>query len=325
VSSGPNTHRIGWIGVGRMGYPMAERLLKRGHAVHVWNRTRAKAEPLQAKGAKLVDRPSDLCNVDILFTMVSTAADLDEVLFGKDGAIDGAGHAVPRILVDWSSIGADESSAIRARIESRGAAFLASPVSGNGKTVRAGKLSCVVSGPDDAFEAAKPYLETVAANGVAYVGAGDLARICKVAHNVLLGVVIQNLAEITVLAEKAGVPRHAFLQFINNSVMGSVFTRYKSPALVNLDWTTTFTPTLLRKDLDLGLAAARELGVAMPVTAATREALQAHFGAASLRDDVAGYLARDFAALLETVALAAGMRLTSENKTVPSGLEMPDE
>src|SRR5260221_7686517 len=287
-----------------MGYPMAERLVKRGHVVHVWNRTRAKAEPLAVKGAKLVDQPSDLADVDILFTMVSTSADLEAVLFGKDGAIDGAAQLVPRIVVDWSSIGADESAAIRARIESRGAAFLASPVSGNGKTVRAGKMSCVVSGPNDAFEVARPYLEAIAANGVAYVGTGDLARICKVAHNVLLGVVIQSLAEITVLAEKAGVPRHAFLQFINNSVMGSVFTRYKSPALVNLDWTTTFTPPLLRKDLDLGLSAARELGVAMPVTAATREALQAHFGAASLRNDPASYIAQDFAALIETVALA---------------------
>ena len=104
-------------------------------------------------------------------------------------------------------------------------------------------------------------------------------------------------------------------------MLGSIFTRYKSPALVNLDFTTTFTPTLLRKDLDLGLAAARELDVAMPVTAATREALQAHFGAATLKADPAAYLAQDFAALIETVALAAGMTLESENKTVPSGLE----
>ena len=89
---------------------------------------------------------------------------------------------------------------------------------------------------------------------MSYVGEGELARVCKIAHNVMLGVVIENLIEITLLAEKAGVPRHAFLAFINNGVMGSMFTRYKSPALVNLDWTTTFTPELLRKDLDLGLA-----------------------------------------------------------------------
>lgn len=319
-----NAHRIGWIGIGRMGYPMAERLVKRGHAVHVWNRTRSKAEPLAAKGAVIVDRPADLADVDILFTMVSTGADLDEVIFGADGVLNGSASRAPRILVDCTSIGADESAAIREKLRVRDVALLASPVSGNGKTVRAGKLSTVVSGPSDAFETAKPYLETVAGNGVAYVGEGDLARFCKIAHNVFLGVVIQNLAEITVLAGKAGVPRHAFLEFINNSVMGSIFSRYKTPALVNLDFATTFTPALLRKDLDLGLAAARELGVAMPVTAATREALQAHFGAASLKPDPTAYLEKDFSALIETVALAAGMTLTSENKSVRSGLEMTE-
>ncbi len=321
MSTDSNTHRIGWIGIGRMGFPMAERLLNAGHAVHVWNRTRAKAEPLEAKGAVLTDRPSDLRDVDILFTMVSTAADVEQVLFGTDGVVDGAAASVPRIVVDCSSIGADESADIRARIEERGAAFLASPVSGNGKTIKVGKLSAVVSGPRDAFDIVKPYLETIAAHGVAYVGEGELARFCKIAHNVLLGVVFQNLCEITVLAEKAGVPRHAFLEFINNSVLGSIFSRYKSPALVNLDFTTTFTPALLRKDLDLGLAAARELDVPMPVTAATREALQAHFGAATLQPDPAAYLAKDFAAVIETVALAAGMKLKSENKPVKSGLE----
>ncbi len=320
----PNIHRIGWIGIGRMGFPMAERLLNAGHRLSVWNRTRAKAEPLARKGATLSGSPADLRGVDILFIMVSTAGDVEDVLFGDGGVFDGAVGAVPGIVVDCSSIGGDESAAIRARIEGRGTAFLASPVSGNGKTVRAGKLSTVVSGPREAYEVVRPYLATIAGNGVAYVGEGDLARFCKIAHNVFLGVVIQNLAEITVLAEKAGVPRHAFLEFINNSVLGSIFTRYKSPALVNLDFTTTFTPALLRKDLDLGLAAARDLDVAMPVTAATREALQAHFGAASLKADPAAYLERDFAALIETVALGAGMKLKSENKSVPSGLEVTE-
>ena len=106
--------------------------------------------------------------------------------------------------------------------------------------------------------------------------------------------------------------------------MGSMFTRYKSHALVNLDWTTTFTPALLRKDLDLGLAHGRELDVPMPVTAATREALQAHFGAAQLKPDPDAYLEKDFAALLETGALAAGMKLKPENKPVPTGLEVPE-
>jgi 3-hydroxyisobutyrate dehydrogenase len=316
--------RIGWIGIGRMGYAMVERLLDAGHAVHVWNRTRAKAEPLAARGAVVHERPTDLAAADILFTMVGTGQDVEQVLFGEEGVTAGARGAAPCIVVDCSSIGVEEGERIRAKLAELGAATIAAPVSGNAKCVRAGKLSAVCSGPEAAFLQAKPVIETFAPRGVAYVGAGELARFCKIAHNVLLGVTIQNLAEITILAQKAGVPRHAFLAFINDSVMGSTFSRYKSPALVNLDWTTTFTPALLRKDLDLGLEAARELEVPMPVAAAGREALQAHFGAAALKPDPAGYLSQDFAALLETVALAAGITLEPENVPVPTGLEIPD-
>lgn len=312
---------IGWIGMGRMGYPMAERLVKAGYDVKVWNRTRSKAEPLAEKGAVLVDSPADLAGVDVLMTMVSTGKDVEALYFGDNGVLTGDG--VPGIFVDMSSIGTDQSADIRKRLTEKGAEFVCSPVSGNGKCVKAEKLSAVVSGPKAAFDKVEDIVATIAANGVSYVGEGELARFCKIAHNVMLGVVTQNLAEITILAEKAGVPRRAFLDFMNNSVMGSIFTRYKTNAFVNLDWTTTFTPALLRKDMDLGLTAGRELGVAMPVTAATREALQAHFGAASLKDDPEAYLQEDFSALLETVALAAGLSLESENDPYPTGLEVP--
>jgi 3-hydroxyisobutyrate dehydrogenase len=315
------THSLGWIGMGRMGFPMAERLLKAGHKVAIWNRTRAKAEPLAAKGGHIVSDVNELATCDVVFSMVSTGNDLEQIYFGPNGLLAGSGPR-PKILVDCSSIGVDESEAIAARLKEIGCAFVRAPVSGNGKCVKAGKLSSVVSGPKAAFDEVKPYLEAIAASGVSYVGEGELARICKIAHNVFLGVVIQNLAEITILAQKAGVPRHAFLDFMNASVMGSTFTKYKSNALVNLDWTTTFTPALLRKDLDLGLKAARDLDVAMPVTAATREALQSHFGAATLQQDPAGYLEKDFSALLETIALAAGVKLAPENVPMPTGLEV---
>jgi len=314
-----NQPRIGWIGMGRMGFPMAERLIKAGHEVAIWNRTRAKAEPLARQGGVLVDRPSDLADVDILFTIVSTGRDLEQVYFGRDGVATTGKH--PRIFVDCSTIGLDESAAIRERLDSLGAAFVAAPVSGNGKCVKAGQLSAVLSGPEQACRSVQSLIETFAPRGVSYVGEGELARICKIAHNVLLGVVIQNLAEITILANKAGIARSDFLAFINNSVMGSIFTRYKSPALVNLDWTTTFTPELLRKDLDLGLALGHEFDVPMPVTATVREQLQQHFGAASLKPDPDRYLQQDFAALLETTALGAGLKIQSENKNVPTGLE----
>jgi 3-hydroxyisobutyrate dehydrogenase len=312
--------RIGWIGMGRMGYPMAERLLKAGYDVTVWNRTRAKAEPLAKAGATVVDNLLELKDVDVLFSIVSTGHDLEQVYFGKN-SVTGHGGKLPKVFVDCSSIAVEESAAIRDRLQQLGSEYVAAPVSGNAKVIKAGKLSAVISGSEAACKTITPILEIIAPQGVSYVGEGELARVCKIAHNVMLGVVIENLIEITLLANKMGVPRHAFLAFMNNSVMGSMFTRYKSPALVNLDWTTTFTPDLLRKDLDLGLSLGREWDVPMPVTAAAREVLQGHFGAATLKPKPQEYLQKDFAALLETMALAAGMSLASENKNVPTGLE----
>ena len=172
----------------------------------------------------------------------------------------GATASCPSVFVDCSTIALEESAAIRAKLKELGSDFLACPVSGNAKVIKAGKLSAVASGPEALFREVEPLIEVFAPQGVSYVGEGELARVCKIAHNVMLGVVIENLIEITLLAEKAGVPRHAFLAFMNNGVMGSMFTRYKSPALVNLDWTTTFTPELLRKDLDLGLSLGTEHG-----------------------------------------------------------------
>src|SRR5215470_2079669 len=314
-----NKQKIGWIGMGRMGYPMAERLLKAGYDLSIWNRTRAKAEPLAKAGGKVVDNLIELKDVDVLFSIVSTGKDLDQVYFGKN-SVTGHGGRLPKIFVDCSTISVEDSAAVRDRLKQLGSEFVAAPVSGNAKVIKAGKLSSVISGDEAACKIVVPMLEAIAPRGVSYVGDGELARICKIAHNVMLGVVIENLIEITLLANKMGVPRHAFLAFMNNSVMGSMFTRYKSPALVNLDWTTTFTPELLRKDLDLGLALGREWDVPMPVTAAAREMLQAHFGVAQLQKNPDEYLQKDFSALMETMALAAGLRLSSENKEVSTGL-----
>src|SRR4029077_2474905 len=233
----------------------------------------------------------------------------------------GTANKVPPIFVDCSTIAVAESAAIRGRLGERGADFVCCPVSGNAKVINAGKLSAVASGPEAAFRTVEPMVKVFAPRGVSYVGDGELARICKIAHNVMLGVVIENLIEITLLTNKLGVPREAFLAFLNNSVMGSMFTAYKSPALVNLDWTTTFTPELLRKDLDLGLDLARQLDVSLPVTAGARGKAEAHMGGAQLQADPDEYLQKDFAALMETMALAAGMKLQSENENVPTGLE----
>src|SRR5262249_7106766 len=165
---------------------------------------------------------------------------------GKN-SVTGHGGKLPKIFVDCSTIAVEESASIRDRLQQLGCEYVAAPVSGNAKVIKAGKLSAVISGSEAACKTAAPLMEVIAPRGVSYLGDGERARGCKLAPNVMLGVVIENLIEITLLANKRGVPRHAFLAFMNNSVMGSMFTRYKSPALVNLDWTTTFTPSFCAK------------------------------------------------------------------------------
>ena len=307
----PTEHSIGWIGTGRMGFPMAQRLAKAGCNITVTNRTRSKAEPLASYGATIVDSPADLADRDVIMTMVSTSDDLLEVLTGDKGVLSGAGGP-PKIFIDCSSISEEASALVRAKVGKVGAQFIAAPVSGNGKVVKAGKLSIVASGPKDAFDQIEGYLESLG-RGVSYVGDGELARFCKICHNVFLGVVTQSLAEITVLAEKGGVPRHAFLDFLNKSVMGSMFTQYKTPAMVKLDYTTTFTPYLLRKDMDLGLSAGRKLEVPMPIAAATREIVQTLMGN--------GFIDTDFVTLLELQAKVSNLVLKPEEVEVSTGLE----
>ena len=300
---------IGWIGTGRMGHAMVRRLLAAGHDVRVWNRTRAKAEDLVTLGATVVDTAADLSDREVVFTMVAADADLLEVTVGENGLL--RGHDGPAYLIDSSTVSAETSERIRLSAARHGTTLLAAPVSGNAKVVRAGKLSLAVSGPIEAYTAVEELLRAIGSS-VTYVGERDVARLVKLAHNILLGVVTQSLAEVTVLAQRGGVPRAAFLEFLNGSVLGSTFTRYKTPALVNLDFTPTFTTDLLRKDFDLGLAAARALEVPVPVAAITHHLVQGAVGR--------GHRDEDFAALLIEQARSAGVELQSEGVDVDDGL-----
>jgi 3-hydroxyisobutyrate dehydrogenase-like beta-hydroxyacid dehydrogenase len=293
-----------------MGAAMARRLARAGADVTVWNRTRAKAEALIAAGARVADRITDLADRDVVFTMVSDSADLEAVLTGPEGLFT-RDDAAPSLVVDCSTVSAPTSAAMREAAAARGVEFLAAPVSGNGKVVAAGKLSLVVSGPEASFHRVVPLLERIGRSAT-YVGEGESARLVKICHNLLLGVVTQSLAEITVLAEKGGVSRAALLDFINNSVMGSVFSRYKTPAFVKLDYTPTFTPVLLRKDFDLGLAAAQDLGVPMPLAALTQQLVQGTISG--------GRDTEDFAVLLDQQAASAGIDLKPEAAEVDDGL-----
>jgi 3-hydroxyisobutyrate dehydrogenase len=306
---------IGWIGAGRMGFEMARRLLGAGYDVAVYNRTQSKAEPLIDLGATIVSKPVDLADRDIVFIMVSAPKDLEHVTVGVDGLLTST-ETKPGMIIDSSTVSQDASAKIRAAASQRGSEFLAAPVSGNPSVIASGKLTIAASGPRETFDRAHEVLTTIGRSAT-YVGEGEVARLVKIAHNVFLGVVIQSMVEITLLTERGGVSREAFLSFLNDSVMGSTFSRYKTPALVNLDFTPTFTMPLLSKDFDLGLAAAHDLKVPMPIASATAQLVASAIGA--------GHLEEDFAVLLLEGARSAGMVIESENAVVPSGLEVGDD
>ncbi|ALG07390.1 NAD(P)-dependent oxidoreductase [Kibdelosporangium phytohabitans] len=302
--------RIGWIGCGRMGAALARRLLKAGYDVLAYNRTRAKAEALVPFGATVAGRAADLADRDVVFTMVAASHDLEEVTAGEDGVLTNPDFA-PKVLIDSSTVSGEASAGVRVAALKRGTEFLAAPVSGNPKVVDAGRVTLAVSGPRPVFDQVQPVLAELG-RAVTYVGEDETARLVKICHNVFLGVVIQSMAEITVLAEKGGVSRSAFLEFLNQSVMGSAFSQYKTPALVRLDFTPTFTMPLLRKDFDLGLQAARALEAPMPLASAAAQLIASAVGA--------GHVDEDFAALILEQARRAGWVLEPENTDVTDGL-----
>lgn len=308
-----DTLQLGWLGTGRMGAAMVRRLLARDCPVTVYNRTAAKTVPLVELGAAAVGSIPELAHCDIVFTTLGTPDDLIEALAGPRGLASGS--AAPKIVVDCSTVSAQASAIVRDKLAERGTALLAAPVMGNPKVVEAGKMTAAVSGPRDAFDTAEPYLGMLG-EGVTYVGEGELARVVKLCHNLFLGVVAATMAEITILAQQSGISREAFLACLNKSVVGSQFTGYKTPAYVNLDFEPTFTSKLLRKDFDLGLAAAREREVPMPVSATVHQLIQGLVGR--------GYGDVDFAAFIQQAAESAGINLESEHADVSDGLETDD-
>ena len=301
------SHTVGWIGTGKMGYPMADLLIRAGADVKVYNRTAAKAEPL---GVVVVSKPSELADRDIVFSIVTDDKALREMITGPEGLL--SGDTLPKIVSDSSTVSIETSMEMRAACEAKGVMFLATPISGNGHAVAAGKATLGVSGPREAYDIARPYIAALG-RAETYIGEGDSSRLAKLAHNVMLGVVAQCLAEITVLCEKGGIKRADFLNYFNNSAMSSTFTNYKAPALVNLDFTATHTSKMLRKDLDLALKEAHTLEVPMPVTTLTRELVQALIGLGHGEDD--------FASMIKVQAAMSGYDIVPENIEVSDGLK----
>ena len=321
-----NPRSIGWLGTGRMGAAMAARLIDAGEDVTVWNRTASKTGPLVARGARAVERITDLGGCDVVFVMVATPADLEEVVCGEHGLLsaDRAGAGLtgadrrPGVIVDCSTVSAETSARVRAAADAAGVGFLAAPVSGNPHVVAEGGCCIVASGPAEVFQQVRPYLEEIAKVAV-HAGEEEQSRLVKLCHNLYLGMMVQALAEVTSLAEKGGTDRATFLEFLGGTVVASDWVRKRTGDLVRRDWTPTFTTELLRKDFDLGLDAARSLEVPMPVGAMVYQLIQTAIGT--------GLRHEDFLSLYELQAAGAAplrprarTRHCRRSEHVPAGI-----
>jgi 3-hydroxyisobutyrate dehydrogenase-like beta-hydroxyacid dehydrogenase len=292
---------VTFLGVGRMGEAMVERLLAGGVGVAVWNRTPARLAGVLAAGASALDAPAASA-APVAFSMVIDDAALDALWQAEDGLL--AGPTPPAVWVDCSTVSVAASSRAAAAAAESTVDVVCAPVSGNPGVVRAGNLIFAASGPPVAVARAVPLLDVIGRRTLV-VGDGHQARVVKLCVNAVLAAHAQALAEVLVLAERNGVRRSALMEFINDSAIGSPFTRYKTDAFVGLDLTPAFTPEGQRKDLRLALGLAAESEVPMPLVSGTEVAFS-RLVASGLG---AG---KDFAALLLLAARDAGLAIEPE-------------
>jgi 3-hydroxyisobutyrate dehydrogenase-like beta-hydroxyacid dehydrogenase len=277
------------IGLGNMGTAFAERLLDAGYGLVVRNRTPAKAAPLQARGATLAGSYADLAErVEVVLTSLADDDALDEV------AEELLAVAKPgTVLVDTSTVSPAASARVAERAEKASVAYARAPVSGNPTVVRAGNLSFIVSGPPETLDRVEPILLAIGPT-VYRVGDAEEARVVKLAVNLMIGGLAQLMAEALVLGESSGVSRAALLEVMGGSAAGAPFVRYKTGALLEDDYSATFTTALMGKDLDLILDAAGDAGVELPVTTGLRTIVRSAIEA--------GYADDDFMALFPFLA-----------------------
>lgn len=288
---------LGYVGLGVMGSAVVRRLLAAGHQVTVWNRTREKAEPLLAEGARWAGTPREVAEAsEIVFTMVTNTEAVRAVTGADDGIL--AGLASGRIYVDMSTASPANTRVLAEQVAATGAEMLDSPVSGTSITVEQGKASLMVGGSDDAFARALPVLEAIGPR-VIHVGPSGAAVTMKIAVNLSLAVQMLAFSEGVLLAEKSGISREKAVEVMLASVIASPMVAYRGPLVLGHPDEVWFDCRMMQKDMNLALELGRQLEVPLPTTAVTNELLSAANGM--------GIGGRDFAALFDVLAALSGV------------------
>jgi 3-hydroxyisobutyrate dehydrogenase-like beta-hydroxyacid dehydrogenase len=269
----PTKTRIGWIGAGRMGVAMAGFLLEANFPLAVYSRTLASRQKLVALGARDTQSVADCVRgADVVFSSVSDDAALRAIALGPDGVLTHA--AAGTIFVETSTVSSDVSAEVAAETERTGIAYLRAPISGNAASARTRDITVLVSGTQTAWEKVKPVVAIFSKSQV-YLGEGDQARVMKLVANAVVVNLAQSLAEALTLGRKAGLDWDVMLDALAQSALASPWLKVKIEALKKHDYTATMSAQLILKDINLMLSVARANDVSMPLTATTRQLMQA--------------------------------------------------
>ncbi len=256
--------RVGFIGLGIMGQPMALNVLRAGYPLTVWNRTPEKAEPLLVEGATWADSPAEVARAsEIIITIVSDTPDVEEVILGPQGIIHGARPGA--VVIDMSTISPHATMRIAARLAEQGIDMLDAPVSGGDIGAREGTLSIMVGGKPEVFERCLPLFRAMGKR-ITHVGPNGAGQFTKLVNQIIVVGNTLAMAEGLVFAAKAGLDLERVLEAVSAGAAGSWMLTHRGPQIIEGDFRPGFTVRLQQKDVRLVLEAAREMSVPLPGT-----------------------------------------------------------
>ncbi len=269
----PGRTRVGFVGLGLMGLPMARNLLEAGYQLTVYNRTAAKAEPLVARGARQAASPAEVARQsDVVITIVTDSPDVEAVAGGPEGLLAGAHEGMT--WIDMSTISPEVTRRLGAEAARRGVASLDAPVSGGPPGAEAGTLSIMVGGPRDVFEACLPVLGAMGKT-IVHVGELGAGQVTKACNQVVIAATLAGIAEALVLGAKAGVDPALIREALLGGYAGSRLLEVHGERMIKHAFDPGFFVRLHDKDLHIVIDMARSLAVAAPVTALAAQ----HFNA----------------------------------------------
>lgn len=267
--------KLGFLGLGLMGRPMAEHLLAAGHDVALWSHTASKARDLAQEHSQGLwcETPAEVgAFADCIFLCVGDSAMSEAVLTGDDGVIEGATEGTT--VADCSTIGPSTARRIASKFEGKGCHYLDSPCTGSTPGARGGTLTFMIGGDEEVFNRVRPYLECMGTN-LYYCGGQGMGLHAKLSQNLVLANTLQGFVEGMVLSTKAGVPPDLMFEILDNSAAKSGLIAFKAPAVFARKFDAAFPLKWMRKDIGLMLESGRELGVPLPSTSLVHELLSA--------------------------------------------------